>query len=351
MTGQSTSRQHGDKGRWYLEMLGVRFDDGPPTLQRVADSRQTTSTSEAVTEMWDKTEESAAIVAADDPLAHWAPTELSATVSSRRKVRWPIVIGALLVGLVAALALWWMPQESDRRLSNHADTMRAALSALHGDLIDTQTALATATEPNSAEPDLGSVAVNLAGIADSSARLLDIAGQPIPASLPLTVREPFDDLDSFRLTLGPLAAEGTTIRSEVADITDYRLALARVLDVGELPRAADSATITEQGAALARALATSVAALTEMPLDGPFAEHRTLVETRVTGFAAWQDDYLAALREGDSSKAQRLVAELTATKEQLQEEVIATLAALRTEVDGRILDLAAGLERAIQLVP
>jgi len=351
MTGQPTPRQGGDKGRWYLEMLGLLSDDGPPTLQRVADSRQTTSTSEAITEMWDKTEESAAAVTVDDPLAHWAPSELSATVSSRRQVRWPIVIGALVVGILAALALWWMPQESDRRLSNHADLMRAALSTLHGDLIDTQAALAAATEPSNAGPDLGSVAVNLAGIADSSARLLDIAGQPIPTSLPLTAREPFDDLDSFRLTLGPLAAEATAIRSDVADITDYRLALARVFDVGELPLAADSATITDVGASLARALATSVAALTEMPLDGSFAEHRTLVEARVTEFAEWQDDYLAALREGDSTEAQRLVDELSVAREQLQAEVIVTLAALRTEVDGRILDLAAGLERAIQLVP
>ena len=66
------------------------------------------------------------------------------------------------------------------------------------------------TEPTSAEPDLGSVAVNLVGIADSSARLLDIANQPIPTSLPLTAREPFDDLDAFRRTLEPLAADAVS---------------------------------------------------------------------------------------------------------------------------------------------
>lgn len=351
MTDQSTERQRGDMGKWYLEMLGVDSEDGPPTLQQISQSRKTTSTTETVTEMWDKTSAMPVVEAPDDPLAGWKPTELSPAVSSRRKVRWPIVIGAIIIGAVAAAALWWMPQESDRRATAHADSMRVALSALRGDLIDTQTALAIATEPASAEPDLGSVAVNLAGIADSSARLLDIANEPVPASLPLTAREPFEDLDSFRQTLEPLAAEATAIRSRVADITDYRLALTRVLDTPELPIIADSATITDQAAALARALATSVAALTEMPLDGPFAEHRALVDSEVSAFSRWQDDYLAALRAGNATEAQRLVDDLTAAKQRVQNEVVETLATLRTDVDGRILDLAAGLDRAIQLVP
>jgi len=351
MTGQSTERPPGDKGQWYLEMLGMDSDDGPPTLQQIAESRQTTSTSETVTEMWDQTSEVSTVEAPEDALTGWSPTELSTTVSSRRMVRWPILIGAIVVGVAAALALWWMPQESERRASNHADSMRAALAAVHGDLVDTQTALAIATEPTSAEPDLSLVAVNLAGIADSSARLLDIANQPVPANLPLAAREPFDDLDSFRQTLEPPAAEATAIRVAVADITDYRLAFARVLNVSELPVAADSATITEQGAALARVLASSVAALAEMPLDGPFAAHRALVDTGVTAFPQWQDDYLTALREGDTTEAQRLVDEMTDSRRSLQAEVIGTLAALRAEVDGRILDLADGLDRAIELVP
>jgi DNA-binding FadR family transcriptional regulator len=301
--------------------------------------------------MWDKTSELPMVEAADDALTDWAPTELSAAVGSRRKVRWPIVIGAVIVGLAAAMALWWMPRESNHRVTAHADMMRSALGDLHGDLVDTQAALATATEPTSTEPDLGSVALNLAGIADSSARLLDVANQPIPSSLPLTAREPFDDLDAFRQTLEPLAAEATAIRREVAAITDYRNALTRVLTVAELPLSADSATITEQAAALARVLATSVSALTEMPLDGPFAEHRALVDAEVTAFTQWQDDYLGALREGDTTEAGRLVDDLKVARDRLQSEIVNTLAGLRTEVDGRILDLAAALDRAIQLVP
>ncbi len=351
MTDQSTDRQPGDRGRWYLEMLGIDSTEDPPTLQQVAQSSDTTRTAELVTEMWDKTAELPAAETPEDPLTGWSPTELSATASSRRNVRWPIVIVAILAGTAAALALWWMPQESERRAANHAGLIGASLTALYGDLADAQTALATATEPGSTEPDLSSVAVDLAGIADSAARLLDLANQPVPTNLPLTAREPFDDLDSLRRGLEPLAAEASAIRGEVADITDYRLALARVLDVPELPLVADSATITEQSAVVAKALATSVAALTEMPVEGPFAEHRTLVDGAVAAFAQWQDDYLAALRESDTTETQRLLDELTTARQQLQNDLVDRLAALRTEVDGRILELASGLSRAIALVP
>ena len=148
-----------------------------------------------------------------------------------------------------------------------------------------------------------------------------------------------------------LAASATAIRSEIADITEYRLALTSVLNVGELPLTADSAAITEQGAALAKALATSVAALAEMPLDGPFKEHRALVDAEVAAFSRWQDEYLAALRESDVTETQRLVDELSAAREHLQTDLVGSLATLRTEVDGRILDLANGLDHAIRLVP
>ena len=351
MTGRSTERQAGDNGKWYLEMLGIESDDSPPTMEQVARSRNTTRTSETVSGLWDETAELPTPEAADDALADWSPTELSSTVNSRRIVRWPIVTGAILVGAIAAIALWWMPQESDHRASAHADSMRTSLSALRGDLADTQTALAIATEPTSATPDLGSLAANLLGIADSSARLLDVANEPVPSPLPLTAREPFDYLDGLRQSQEQLAASATAIRSEIADITEYRLALTSVLNVGELPLTADSAAITEQGAALAKALATSVAALAEMPLDGPFKEHRALVDAEVAAFSTWQDEYLAALRESDVTETQRLVDELSAAREHLQTDLVGSLATLRTEVDGRILDLANGLDHAIQLVP
>ena len=79
--------------------------------------------------------------------------------------------------------------------------------------------------------------------------------------------------------------------------------------------------------------------------DGP------LVDAEVAAFSTWQDEYLAALRESDVTETQRLVDELSAAREHLQTDLVGSLATLRTEVDGRILDLANGLDHAIQLVP
>ncbi len=343
MTGQPTKN---DKGEWYLRLLGIASQSGPTSLGEVTQSQEANKTTGLVNDMWEQTSELAPVDTSEDPLSDWEPSELSTTASSRRPVRWPIVILATAIGVVAAFALWWMPQVSEQRASNHADLMRTSLMTLYGDLAEAQQALAVATEPTSEVADFGSVATSLAGIADSSARLLDVANQEVPTPLPLTAQEPFDDLATAQSGLEPMAAEAVAIQGQVADITDYRLALARVMVVAELPITADSATITQQRADLARALADSVAALATMPTTGPFAEHRSLVESEITAFAQWQDDYLNALRSGEANRAEQLIAELHATREQLLAEAVTPLALLRTEIDSRLLDLAEQVNRA-----
>ncbi|MCP3973541.1 MAG: hypothetical protein GY720_03495 [bacterium] len=343
MTGQPTKS---DRGEWYLKLLGIETKGGPTTLQEVSHSETNSKTTSVVNDMWQQTSELAPVDVAEDPLSGWEPSELSTAASSRRSVRWPIVILATLLGVIAAFALWWMPQVSDQRVSNHADLMRTSLMTMHGDLAEVQQALALATEPGSESADLGLVAISLAGVADSAARLLDVANQAVPSPLPLTAQEPFDDLAAARTGLEPMAAEATAIRGEIADIADYRLALSRVLAVAELPITADSATITQQGADLARALADSVAALTSMPTAGPFEGHRSLVETEITDFAQWQDDYLNALRTGDAATAEGLIETLHTNRQNLVDQVVMTLAALRTDIDGRILALARQVSRS-----
>lgn len=343
MTGQPTKS---DKGEWYLRLLGVESEGGPTTLQEVSHSEVNSKTTSLVNDMWEQTSELAPVDVAEDPLSGWQPSELSTAASSRRNVRWPIVILATLLGALAAFALWWMPQVSDQRVSNHADLMRTSLMTMYGDLAEVQQALALATEPGSESADLGLVATSLAGIADSAAQLLDVANQSVPSPLPLTAQEPFDDLAAAKTGLEPMAAEATAIRGEIADIAKYRLALNRVLAIAEFPITADSATITQQGADLARALADSVAALTSMPTAGPFEGHRRLVETAITNFAQWQDDYISALRSGDAALTEGLIAELRDNRQTLMNQVVAPLASLRTEIDTRILALAEQVSRS-----
>lgn len=341
----------GDRGRWYYQLLGIDMDGEPTTLQEVARDRDTTRTSQLVTGMWDQTSEVAAGNGSADPLAGWAPTDLSRKASSRRTIRLPIVFIAVILGLGAAFALWWLPQASEQRAAVHGDLMENSIAGLYEDLAGLQNALATVTEPASDTPELGTTGLSLSSVADSAARLLDVANAPVPQPLPLSPREPFDDLEAFRTGLEPLAAEATAIRSEVADIGEYRLALAKVLVLGELPLTADSSIINAQTAALAKILADSVAALNSMPTDGPFAGHRELVDAEISAFAQWQTDYLAALRAGDAGTAGELVEQLRLARDGLDAELIGTLAELRSDIDARILDLAERLNRAAALVP
>lgn len=342
--------KRGDKGEWYFRMLGLETDSGPTTLQEVARNREAARTAELVTGMWEETTTSAPATRSNG-MDDWAPAELSTTVTSRRRIRWPVLLLILLVVGAAGVALWWLPQASNQRAAAHSDLIEASISGLYSDLTDLQQSLALVTEPSSATPDLGTVAPSLSGVADSAARLLDIANEPVPAPLPLSPRDRFDALQLFKIQLEPIAAEATAIRSEVAAIAEYRLALGDVLDTAELPLTADSATVTAQTAALAEVLAASVAALNVMPGDGPFAAHRTLVDAEVSGFAQWQQDYLAALRRNDASAAGELVEALRLAQAGIAAELVVPLAELRSELDSRILGLADRLGTALGSIP
>lgn len=351
MKPEATSRKPGDRGRWYFQMLGIEPDGGPTTLQEVARNRDASKTTELVTGMWDETAELPAANGAGDPLADWTPTELSSKASSQRRVRWPVVAIALLIGVAAGFALWWLPQASEQRAAAHADLVADSLTALYADLGGLQSALAVATEPGSDTPDLGTLGLGLSSVSESAARLLDVANEPVPDPLPLSPQDSFLELDAFRLGLEPMAADATALRSEVAEIAEYRLALADVMAVGELPLTADSSIIAEMRAALAQSLSDSVAALNGMPVDGPFAEHRVLVDLEINDFAQWQEDYLASLRDDDPAKSGELVEQLELSRSGLNAELVGTLAALRANIDGRILDLAERLARSVAAVP
>jgi len=331
-------------------MLGLEAGE-PETLQDVAADTTATRTTELVSGMWEKTAESPIVAQPDDLLADWQPAELSPTAGSRRVVRWTAIIIAVLVGGAAAFALWWMPQASDQRAQAHAELMRQSLVDLYDDLTGLQESLAIATEPASGSPDLSSVSIALTGATDSAARLLDVSNDPVPEPLPLTSAEPFEELESIRPRLEPLAAEATSIRDEIGDIAGYRSALLEVIAVAEMPLTADSATITAQTASLARSLADSVAALNSMPGEGPFTEHRALVDEAITRFAQWQDDYLGALRSGDAAAAESLVVELAAARQGLQDALIPALAQLRSDLDARVLALADEITLILALIP
>ncbi|NND03473.1 MAG: hypothetical protein HKN91_11860 [Acidimicrobiia bacterium] len=351
MKQQETPKKAGDRGRWYFQVLGIETDGSPTTLQEVARTRDASRTTELVTGMWDETAELPPANGDVDPLADWTPTELSSKASSKRNVRWPVVVFALAIGIAAGFALWWLPQASEQRATAHADLIADSLSDLYGDLGGLQDALAIATEPTSAVPDLGTVGLGLGSVADSAARLLDVANESAPNPLPLSPEDRFRDLDAFRIGLEPMAAEAIALRSEVAEIAEYRLALGSVMAIDALPLTADSSIVAEQTAALSKVLIESVAALDSMPTSGPFAEHRNLVDSEVTAFAQWQDDYLTALRDDDPAKAGELVEQLELTRSGLSAELVVTLATLRTDIDGRILDLAERLARSIAAVP
>ena len=319
-------------------MLGIDTANGPVEL-RDMDGDEDTRTSQLVTGMWERTAESP-VVERQDALTDWVPTELSPTAASKRRIRWfPTLLTVVVIGLLA-FGLWWLPKLSERRADMHQAKISSALADLHGDLASIQTALATATEPASTSDEIADAAVLLAGFADSGGEILRLANEPLPAALPLANQARFDRLAAARDALEPFAAEADDIRGDIAAIAEYRLLLDNVLDVGELPTDGDPQSITQLGAELSNVLADSVSALNAMSPGGLLADHRDVVDTEITAFAQWQDDYLSALRDDDAERAGRLIRRLNRSRQQMHDTLVPILADQRSSIDERIVDLA-----------
>ena len=91
--------------------------------------------------------------------------------------------------------------------------------------------------------------------------------------------------------------------------------------------------------------------IADLPPDPTFAATRELAATTSGRYATWQLEYLDALREGDTQRADALIDEFDAARDAIQESLEIALAEVRAEVDPKIVSLAAETETVIGAIP
>lgn len=332
----SPSRLPGNDGRWFLKAAGV---DGTATELGEVDV-DGESTSDLVHELWSSESDQGEVAA-------WSPRQLSRLVEHRRNVRWPMVIGAvLLVALVVGVALW-LPGTSGRRAAEVANRYEMAYITLYEDLAPGQQVLATLTEPASTVEDFTDASAVITQMHDGADDALELVTDPLPAAYPLAPSTPITQLGAQRDSLSVQATAAEAIAGRLDDLLDYRIAAARLFAVGNLPTDGSGGDLNELTERLATASADSASALEQLPEDVAFAEHKEFAREAVTRFATWQVDYLEALRVGDTAAAEVLVAEWESISDQLVTLFVAALAQARTEIDADIIELATGIDSSL----
>ena len=298
------------------------------------------NTSEMVGQLWTAGDNT-------DHLDVWAPDEMNSKIESRRKFRWTSLIGIVAVIGLVVTGLVLLPTITQNRADDHRDLLTTALSDLRGELPDTQTSLAAATDPVSTSSDLSDLATQLT-VLTAKASSLDAAAQAdLPAAPPLTSRAPIDELEPIRARIEPLGTVANTIQRRIANLVEYRTLMADFLSLPDLPITADSSGQAELRVTLASAQADSAAILAGLPDDPALADHRSSARDLNDRFATWQVDYLEALRTEDSVVARELLAELGDGLAELDNQLVNPLAQIRRDTDADLISLAGSIDEVV----
>lgn len=358
----------GNDGRWFLEVAGVvdsppsptatytQLEDlEPPPPVVASESAAVTAGTAAVSGSLSDNEDDEAFVPVSapsaDPLSDWQPDEASSRLGRHGFGRW--VAAAVVVALVAVagFAAYYLPRQVQEQADDLASDYRASATDLRNELPTSQAALQSLTDPSSTP---ASVSAAVPAIGDLNARATIVVGQataPLPSTPPLVPRAPFEALDPSRTSMLILGAEAEGISGRLATTFAYRSTVPLLFATPDLPTQAASAEVDALSVALAESLADTARLIADLPPDPTFAATRELATAASERYATWQLEYLDALREGDTERATALIAELDTARDAIQESLEVALAAVRAEVDPKIVSLAAETEATIGAIP
>jgi hypothetical protein len=296
-------------------------------------------------------EAAAATNATDDALSDWEPDEMSRPLRSRRSFRWAAALTVLLLVAAVAAGIILLPRVGEQEADELAADYRQALVNLRNLLPATQEALADLTDASSTPDEIAGVVPATAELSAKSHDVATLGTEPLPQTLPLVPRGPLEELEPTRNAMVIHGAEGDVIALRLGHGFAYRTTIPALLATPDLPTEADTAMINELSVALAESLADTSQLVSELPEDPAFTEVKSQADAATIRFAAWQPEYLEALRSGDVDDATVLIVELDETRIALVDANAAALTLLRTDLDEQIIVLADDIEATLNAMP
>ena len=251
-----------------------------------------------------------------------------------RTFRWSIIIAAVLVLAIAVAALQIGVQMPARIADEAVATYQTALADAREVVPAAERVMAAITDPAVTTEGLSDAAVTLSELDTASRALFTVASEPLSSTPPLVSRVELDSLTPIRSDMANASQDGLAIERRLGDALTYRLVFAKTFSIPELPSTASPDEISTLGVELGLGLAATVDALQALPNDPAFEQHRLAAETLAERFAAWQVEYLSALRASDVAAAGQLSEELEAGIEAIHagiDQPLATVAGWATE--------------------
>ena len=265
---------------------------------------------------------------------------LSAPLQTRRPFRWPAL--GVVIGVIAAvvLAIVWLPKAADSAaVATRAAYYDASLTVR--ELLPTARAsLDIVTNPSSTEAALGTVIPVVSELTSDAANLAIVASEPLPTTLPFVPSDAIDALPPLQDRSSILASDTNEIARQVGHAHVYRTSVSELLVVGDLPTSAGTEEINALSVTLAASLAENASLIADLPSNARFDDVASATADAVGAYAQWQEDYLAALVNGDAAATQELINNITTVRDALITDTARTLAVFRDVLDKRIVSLS-----------
>jgi hypothetical protein len=317
------------------------FDGGTAT----STSAFETPTSLLTAEMADTSGMEAIAPAPTDPSDD---RQLSPVLRTRRPFRWPVLAFVVLLVVLAAAAVFWLPAALKQDAAGVKMSYANASTALREQLAPGQATLDTVTDPSSTPQELSASVPFISQLDSAAHQLAVVAAEPLPRQLPFYSVPEIVELGSLQDSAQINAAQGSDVARQVGYTYVYRTTIPQLLETGELPTSADVQTINALSVSLASSLVEDSAALGDLPTPEFASDLNDAAHAAIERYASWQDEYLTALADGDESATRALIAELAEIRTELDSMLNDALGVARIEVDLQIVELAASLDSFLE---
>jgi hypothetical protein len=260
-----------------------------------------------------------------------------------------ILVGVLVMSMVAGGLITFQMLRSipEERAEARRDAYQGRLSALDDLIPELGLVAELITDPD--EEGIVQGIVTIIQLDNRASGLHTIASEPLPGIPALAPSGPVDELAEVQNLILTIVDRSETISRRLSDIISYRQAFERAFRLPALPLTAAGPIVDEVAGEFETMLDDSVEAAANLPDDEFFREHLAEVDALIDWLAGWQDDYMAALRTGDSEGAGTLVTEARRRVDLIRVDIETPLADARGWSEQAVGELGREVDEALAL--
>lgn len=311
-----------------------------PSLSSVtAEMNGARNTGDAVKAMWDATSEW-------DMESKLLSDDLPELGTRDRRARWrmlAIVAGlAIMATLIGASYMTLTDMPVQAAAAREAQYTRSAQ-----ELFDTLGPVANSVyyDGLSSDAGLSTLTSNLNDLDIAARRSASLAAEPLPSTPILGRTADINALAEPRDLLASGSEQALSIGKQIGDAMAYSLTMSLAFNLPELPEQAPPSQVDEIALQLSTSIAETSLLLARLPDDPVFERFRQKASETVASVEQIQAEYIAALRNGDATRAADVRHRLGGAISGLREELHTPIGEVKTWAVSRLDQVAAIVEQ------